>query len=148
MLQRRRLISSPRYKDNEPCFDLCVKIQDYYNQHSWATRVKVAGLLSANQAIRLAGAQTMTLAPIVIKGLSQWQELETSLAKQSMYTQENGRKREQESVSYMSDEIGWRKAFERYDNGKGAVKTAQVSIMDRSRLGESLIHVSGNRHLL
>lgn len=126
LLMRPKAYCWKRYKDNEPCFDLCVRIQEYYKQHSRSTRVKVAGLLTMDQAIRLAGAQTMTIAPAVLRELSQSQDEEASLASKSLYRKQDDKPQKQDLASYTNDEVGWREAFMKSDHGKGAVKTKQV----------------------
>ena len=103
-----------------------MKIQDYYEQHSYATRVKVAGLLTADQAIQLAGAQTMTVAPAVLKDLSQAQDQETKLASQSLYSKDIGNRQKQDALTYLNDEAKWKEAFKRSNSGKGIWKTSQV----------------------
>ncbi|KAL8718688.1 MAG: hypothetical protein Q9225_004207 [Loekoesia sp. 1 TL-2023] len=101
-------------------------MQEHYEQHSKSTQVKVAGLLTVDQAIRLAGAQTMTIAPVVLQELSQSQDEEASLASKSLYRKEDGKPPKQDLASYTNDEVGWREAFIKSDNEKGAVKTKQA----------------------
>ena len=115
------------YKDNDPCFDLCVRIQRYYEQVSSATKVKVAGLLTADQAIRLAGAHTMTIAPAVLRELSEARGVESELTKQSLFANQANAGQKQAVPDFLDDETRWKQAFAKSSAGKGEWKTAQVS---------------------
>ena len=116
-----------RYKDNEPCFDLCLKIQQYYELYKCDTRVKVAGLLAVDQAMRLAGAQMMTIAPALLQELSETQAPDVEIEEKSIF---NKPIKQQEGLSkplpYIDDEVRWRNAFARSDGGKGSIKTRQA----------------------
>ena len=116
-----------RYKDNEPCFDLCLAIQRYYERHSCTTRMKVAGLLSVGQAIRLAGSSSMTIAPTLLRELSETQETEADLTSRSLFQGEtNTQDQGAEHISFINDEVKYRAAFAKSISGKGTAKTAQV----------------------
>ncbi|KAL9125935.1 MAG: hypothetical protein Q9217_004930 [Psora testacea] len=115
------------YKDNEPCFDLCLKAQQYYERHSYPTRMKVAGLLTVDHAMRLAGSSSMTIAPALLRELSGTNEAEAEVASRSLF-KKGAKAQEQvtERVSFIDDEIKYREAFVKSDSGKGEGKTAQV----------------------
>ena len=135
------------YKDDEPCFDLCVRVQEYFEQHKLKTRVKIAGLLTSDQAIELAGAQTMTIAPAVLKSLSESQDDVDVLAKRSLYGGNSKCAQDPAVTKYGNDEAGWKEAFNRSDNGKGAAKTAQaIGIFSEYQLkGEDLLREAVNK---
>ena len=104
-----------------------MRIQRYYESQQCATRVKVAGLLTVDQAIRLAGAHSMTFAPSLLQELSESQAAEIEIQEKSLFKKSaiNGVP-EPEPLTYIDDEAKWREAFSNSDHGKGTVKTMQV----------------------
>lgn len=116
-----------RYHDGEPILPLCVKIQQHYEQHSYTTRVKAAGLLSVDEAMQLAGTASLTIAPDLLRTLSTTEEQEAELVDRSLFvdrTKINGQ--ETEYKTFIDDETKYRRAFAESQDGKGQVKTAQV----------------------
>ncbi|KAL9103487.1 MAG: hypothetical protein Q9163_001483 [Psora crenata] len=115
-----------KYIDNEPCLDLCFKAQGYLKEHSYDTRVKVAGLLTVDQAMCLAGSSSMTVAPTLLRELFDTHDTKAALASRSLF-QEKVKAQEQgvERISFINDETKYREAFAKSNDGKGAAKTAQ-----------------------
>ena len=106
------LANRHRYKDGEPIIPVCRAAQMYYKKHSYPTRVKAAGLLSRDEAMRLAGIDSMTLAPDLLRTLSQTKEPEASVAHLSVFKEiiddsEQGIER----MTFIDDEIKYREAF-------------------------------------
>ena len=105
-----------------------MKAQRYYEQHSYATRVKAAGLLSVDEAMKLAGVASLTVAPDLLRTLSKTEEQESELVDRSLFVERTKIKdQETEYNTFIDDETGYRKAFAESEGGKGQVKTAQVS---------------------
>ena len=120
-------LTKSRYKDDGPIIPLCLQIQRYYEKHSHKTRVKAAGLLSVHEAMQLAGIDSMTVAPDLLRTLSKTEEPEDGLIKLSVFT--NTYKLPQnhlEPTSFIDDEPEFRKAFAESERLRGPVKTAQV----------------------
>lgn len=120
-------LTAYRYHDGEPILPLCVKIQRYYEQHSYTTRVKAAGLLSVDEAMKLAGVASLTIAPDLLQILSKTEEQESELVGRSLFVE--GTKiqdQETEHKTFIDDETEYRRAFAESESGKGQVKTAQV----------------------
>lgn len=116
-----------RYDDGGPNLQLCLEAQQYYKQQNYATRVKAAGLLNASEAIQLAGVDSMTVAPDLLRLLSKIDEPEANLADSSIFEKENDeRKQEIETQHFVNDESKYREAFARSYDGKGAWKTKEV----------------------
>ena len=119
------LLSS--YKDNEPCFDLCVNAQRYYEINGYTTRVKVAGLLTIDQAVRLAGSSSMTVAPALLQELSETQRSEAEAVSQSLFLKPGiAQEHKLEHRAFIDDEKTYREAFANSNDGKGAMKTTKV----------------------
>lgn len=104
-----------------------MKAQRYFEQHSYATRVKAAGLLSVDEAIKLAGIASLTIAPDLLRTLSKTEEQESQLVERSLVF-ERTKVGEQETQynTFIDNETGYREAFAESEGGKGQVKTAQV----------------------
>lgn len=79
----------------------------------------------------------MTIAPAVLTALSQQEDSEASLTPRSLYGKEGAEKETEHAVTYIHDETMWREAFEKSRDGKGAIKTAQVS----THVYERLTHI-------
>lgn len=58
------------YDDGGHNLDLCLEAQNYYKQQNCVTRVKAAGLLDVGEAKKLAGVDSMTIAPDLLRTLS------------------------------------------------------------------------------
>ena len=116
-----------RYHDDGPILGHCLRIQQYYERHSYKTRVKAAGLLNVDEAMRLAGVTSLTLAPALIDTLSKSEESEEKVMNLSLFKQEtNSTEDEIERLSFLDDENKFRKTFAKSEGGKGQSKTAQV----------------------
>ncbi|KAK3172570.1 hypothetical protein OEA41_005894 [Lepraria neglecta] len=115
------------YHDGEPILPLCVQAQRYFEQHSYVTRVKAAGLLSVDEAVKLAGVASLTIAPNLLHTLSKSEELESQLADRSLF-QEKAMLEGQavEHTTFIDDEAKFREAFAKSAGGKGQIKTAQA----------------------
>ena len=133
---KRELLSNPmippklikiRYKDEGPIIPLCLQIQKYYEKHSCGTRVKAAGLLSVDEAMQLAGIDSMTVAPDLLRTLSKTEEPENEVTGLSVFKssyklpQDLG-----EPLNFINDESKFRRAFAESEKSKGPAKTAQV----------------------
>lgn len=118
-----------RYDDGGPNLKLCSEAQQYYKEHKYATRVKAAGLLNAGEAKQLAGVDSMTVAPDLLRLLSKTEEPEVDVANFSIFDKETKTKEQEIEVkSFVHDEHGYRKAFARSYDGKGAWKTKEVCL--------------------
>lgn len=111
--------------------------------------MKAAGLLNVDEAMKLAGIQSLTIAPDLLRTLSDTTEPEKETSERSMF-KKNTRAEGQalEYTSYVDDESKFRKSFARSEGGKGQVKTSQVRALFTfacERLVDALV---GNRHLL
>ncbi|KAK3167555.1 hypothetical protein OEA41_010682 [Lepraria neglecta] len=100
------------YHDDGPILGHCLRIQQYYERHSYKTRVKAAGLLNVDEAMRLAGVTSLTLAPALIDTLSKSEEPEEKVVDLSLFKQEtNSTGDEIERLSFLDDENKFRKTF-------------------------------------
>ena len=121
-------LTAYRYHDGEPILPFCVEIQRYYEQHSYTTRVKAAGLLSVDEAMKLAGVASLTIAPDLLRTLSTTEEQESELVDRSLFVETTKiQGQETEYKTYIDDETEYRRAFAESQGGKGQVKTAQVN---------------------
>ncbi len=115
------------YDDGGPNLNLCLEAQKYYKEQQCVTRVKAAGLLDTGEAKQLAGVDSMTIAPELLRTLSKTQEAEIGVEKSSIFereTEASGQKREVHS--FVNEERKYREAFARSYGGKGAWKTQEV----------------------
>ena len=104
-----------------------MKSQRYFEQHSYATRVKAAGLLSVDEAIKLAGIASLTIAPDLLRTLSKMEEQESQLADRSLFSERTkAGEQDIEYKTFIDDENKYREAFAQSEGGMGQVKTAQV----------------------
>ena len=117
------------YHDTDPCFELCVKAQRYYQQHSYPTHVKACSLLSVDEILRLAGVSALTLTPNLLETLAASHEPEATLAERSMFLGGVSKKsdRPMEHLNYVDHEAKFRAAF---NDGRGQVQTIQASIYE------------------
>lgn len=116
-----------RYHDTDPIFDLCVKAQKYFEQYSYATRVKACSLISVDEVMQVAGVAALTLPPTLLHPLSEMTEPEAKVAALSLFkhnTKMEGQ--EVERRSFLDEEAQFREALAKRDGGKGRVKTTQV----------------------
>jgi len=113
------------YKDGEPIIPVCLRAQTYYKMFSYKTRVKAAGLLSVDEAMRLAGIDSLTVAPDLLRTLSKTEESASNVAAMSVFEQD-AQAIQIERMSFVNDEVRFREAFAKSDDGKGPVKTAQA----------------------
>lgn len=125
---RSREAKRCRYHDAGPISHLCLRIQTYFERHSYATRVKAAALLSVDETMELAGVASVTIAPDLVRKLSEQEEAQTSLGERSLFTGEaSAGGKDTERMTFLDDEAGFRKAFAQSEGGRGAVKTEQVN---------------------
>lgn len=104
-----------------------MKSQRYFEQHSYATQVKAAGLLSADEAIKLAGIASLTIAPDLLRTLSKMEEQESQLADRSLFLERaKVEELEMEYKTFIDDESKYRESFAKSEGGMGQVKMAQV----------------------
>lgn len=91
------------------------------------TRVKAAGLLNKDEAMKLAGIQSLTIAPDLLRTLSSTAEAEIETIECSLF-QKNPKLEGQglEHMTFVDDEGRFRESFVKSEGGKGQAKTAQV----------------------
>ncbi len=125
-------MTKTRYTDGGPIIPLCLQMQKYYNKHSYKTRVKAAGLLSVEEAMQLAGIDSMTVAPDLLRTLSKKEEPENDVAGLSVFKNSyNFPSNLLEPITFINDESKYRKAFAETEKTKGPMKTAQVCSRSR-----------------
>lgn len=115
------------YDDGGPNLKLCLEAQKYYKERRCVTRVKAAGLLNAGEAKQLAGVDSMTIAPDLLRTLSKTDEGETGITNSSIFVKEtkpSGQKIEIDS--FVNEERKYREAFAKSYGGKGEWKTKEV----------------------
>ena len=99
----------------------------YYRKYSCKTRVKAAGLLSVDEAMRLAGIDSMTIAPDLLRTLSKREEPQIGIANLSVFKEHpNPSEQEAKRMTFIDDETAFREIFAKSDAHKGPAKTAQV----------------------
>ena len=109
----------------------------------------MAGLLDKEHALRLAGAQSMTLAPAVLQELSKSSEPEDSLRGKSIFNQVYKEPADDtEPITYVDNQSKWREAFVHSNHGTGAAKTKDVRFSCSHIASPLLTLVTGYRHLL
>lgn len=115
------------YKDGGPILGLCVEAQHYYRQFSYQTRVKAAGGLTVEEVLAIAGVDSLTIAPALLRTLSEADELEETAKDMSLFGKEASTEAKQpKRLSFMNDEAKFREAFSKADGGQGVIKTKQV----------------------
>ena len=116
-----------RYDDGGPNLNLCLEAQNYYKERKCVTRVKAAGLLDAGEAKQLAGVDSMTVAPELLRMLSKMEEPEVDITNSSIFERKTKVSEQITEVhSFVDDEKKYREAFVRSYDGKGAWKTQEV----------------------
>ncbi|MCJ1404225.1 hypothetical protein MMC11_007450 [Xylographa trunciseda] len=115
------------YHDTDPIFTLCVEAQQYFELYSYPTRVKACSVISVDEVMQLAGIAAFTLAPALLKALSETDAPEAKLASLSLF-KDNEKVAEQpiKRTSFVNDEEKYLKAFAERDGGKGQIKTRQA----------------------
>ncbi|KAL2043781.1 hypothetical protein N7G274_003300 [Stereocaulon virgatum] len=115
------------YQDEGPILGHCLQIQQYYERYSYRTRVKAAGLLTADEAMRLAGVTSLTLAPALVHTLSKSEDSKKEVEALSLFKQgSESQGQASERLSLIDDEIKFRTAFAKSEGGKGQLKTMQA----------------------
>lgn len=109
-------------------------VQQYYNDNKCATRVKAAGLLNAGEAKQLAGVDSMTIAPDLIRLLAQTEEPEAEVVKYSIF-EKRTKAQETRAKSFVNDELKYREEFAKSYEGKGAWKTKEVCLRIYDNVG-------------
>lgn len=113
-----------RYHDKDPIFDTVIMAQQYYEQHSYPTKVKACAVISVDEIMALAGVAAFTIAPNFVYELAKIHEPEESAAARSRFnTQAKQQKIERQDFSNESE---YREAFAKNDSGNGEAKTKQV----------------------
>ncbi|KAL8809576.1 MAG: hypothetical protein Q9223_001839 [Gallowayella weberi] len=117
-----------RLDDGGANLDLCLEIQDYYQRHNLATRVKAAGLTSMDEAEKLAGVEAVTVAPHLLRSLSNVEESRTELISRSIFIENTvppqGKVRDRET--FVNDEKRYQERFIKTDNGRGSRRTREA----------------------
>ena len=115
------------YDDGGANLALCVEAQQYYKQNACPTIVKAAGLLSIMEAKMLAGVDSMTVAPDLLRTLASTSATEEDVEKLSIFRDgTNPRKDEMQRPTYIKEERVWKEAFAEAYGGKGLWKTNEV----------------------
>ena len=115
------------YDDGGPNLNLCLEAQKYYKERQCVTRVKAAGLLDAGEAKQLAGIDSMTIAPELLRTLSETHEAEIGITNSSIFERETEASGQKIEVhSFVNEERKYREAFARSYGGKGEWKTQEV----------------------
>src|SRR5271154_3417239 len=104
-----------RYHDTDPIFGLCVRAQQYYENHSYTTRVKACSLISVDEVMQLAGVAALTLPPTLLQALSATEEPEGQLAGLSLFKPKAVQEEDMERKSFINDEAKFREAFAKSD---------------------------------
>lgn len=116
------------YNDGGPNLELCVEAQKYYKQQGYDTQVLAAGLLSIEEATKLAGVNHMTIAPDLLYKLSKTHESIEDARAMSLFIEAPEEKQAVERKSFIEDESRYVEAFEKSYGGKGKWKTKQVGL--------------------
>ena len=115
------------YDDGGPNLELCLEAQRYYKERQCVTRVKAAGLLNAGEAKQLAGVDSMTIAPDLLRTLSKTHEAEIGITNSSIFEKETKASGQKIEVhSFVNEERKYREAFAKSYGGKGEWKTKEV----------------------
>ncbi|MCJ1281404.1 hypothetical protein MMC26_000723 [Xylographa opegraphella] len=114
------------YRDTDPILALCVDAQQYFEQYSYPTRVKACSVISVDEIMQLAGVAAFTIAPSLLRALSETKELEKMVAERSLFNNKIYSAQSMQRTSFMDDEEKYREAFANRDSGKGQVKTKQA----------------------
>lgn len=85
-LMHRHVITS--IQDPNPIFDIVVQAQRYYEQHSYATRVKACCAVNAEQILQVAGVHAYTAPADQLRELASMQEPVAKLVKRSRFKEE------------------------------------------------------------
>ncbi|KAJ5519848.1 hypothetical protein N7463_000301 [Penicillium fimorum] len=116
----------PTYKDENPLLDLCVKAQQYYQQHGHTTRVKACSCMSIEEILQLSGVAAHTLPPEDLEKLADMHESEAQLKAQSLFKDEALSISAQQPRTYIDDEAKYRMEFAASDGGDGQFKLFQA----------------------
>jgi hypothetical protein len=117
------------YKDNDPLVGLCVKAQQYYEEHSIPTRVKACSCITIDEILQLSGVAAHTIPPEDLATLASMNESKDQLDAKSLFKPKkftNGYGHQQRRT-YMDDEAKYRVEFAASDCGKGQFRLYQVS---------------------
>lgn len=94
--------------------------------------MKAAGLLTVMEAKKLAGVSSVTIAPELLRTLSETHEEEAEAWRDSIFAQnperEDGERGYLETKSFVDNEMAFREAFTKGYGGKGEARTNQVSV--------------------
>lgn len=75
----------------------------------------------------LAGVASLTIAPDLVRKLSELEEAETTVSERSLFNKSaKTEAKDMERMAFLDDEAAFRKAFAQSESGRGAVKTEQV----------------------
>ena len=110
-----------KYHDSDPCFDLCLQAQQYYEQHGYSTHVKACSLTSVDEVMKLAGVKALTLTPDILEALTVTNESEVP----SIFDSQDGvSKQPIERQKFIDNEAMFRTTI---IEDKGLAKMNQVS---------------------
>jgi len=116
------------YKDNDPLVDLCVKAQQYYEEHSVPTRVKACSCITIDEILQLSGVAAHTIPPEDLAALALMNENKEQLDAKSLFKPKkftNGYGHQQRRT-YIDDEAKYRVEFAASENGKGQFRLYQA----------------------
>lgn len=84
------------------------------------------------EAKKLAGVSSVTIAPPLLRTLSETYEEEAEASRHSIFARnpesEDGERRYSETKSFLDNEVAFREAFAKGYGGKGEARTKQVSV--------------------
>ena len=90
--------------------------------------MKGAGFLTVDEAMTVAGVDSLTVAPALLHTLSKAEDSEETLAKRSLFNKKTtSQEQKGERISFIDDESKFKQAFAKSDIGKGQVKTQKVA---------------------
>ena len=112
-------------KDDFPLFDLCVGAQTHYNAYQHRTKVLPASLVCAEDAMRLAGVQHITIAPHILQELATTKFDPDLRVTNSLF--DGPFSGERWSISSFADNVeAFRTALSQEDEGMGEKRLKQV----------------------
>ncbi|KAH8693800.1 hypothetical protein BGW36DRAFT_383752 [Talaromyces proteolyticus] len=114
------------YKDNDSLVDLCVKAQQYYEQHSIPTRVKACSCITIDEILQLAGVAAHTIPPEDLDALVSMKEDKNDLDAKSLFKPKLFANGHQQVRAYIDDEAKYRVEFAASDGGKGQLRLYQA----------------------
>ncbi|KAJ5608180.1 Aldolase-type TIM barrel [Penicillium hordei] len=114
------------YKDKNPILGVCVQAQQFYQQNSLPTRLKVCVTMNLDELIMLAGIDALTITPKVLKVLAATERLQEEVESMSLFAKTTMTTEVVKYLSYIDSESQYRVHFAASEDGKAQFKTAQA----------------------